>query len=65
MKINQEQNTKNLNSQLNQILIELKRSENLLKNKSFLDKADKSKVQEEKEKYNKYLLQYKKIIKKK
>ncbi|EMR14435.1 MULTISPECIES: valine--tRNA ligase [Candidatus Phytoplasma] len=65
LKINQEQNTKNLNSQLNQILIELKRSENLLKNKSFLDKADKSKVQEEKEKYNKYLLQYKKIIKKK
>ncbi|MDO8054073.1 valine--tRNA ligase ['Opuntia sp.' phytoplasma] len=63
--INQKSNNTNLNSQINQILYELKRSENLLKNKSFLNKADKCKVQEEKEKYTKYLLQYQKLINKK
>ncbi|MDO7983618.1 valine--tRNA ligase [Candidatus Phytoplasma fabacearum] len=64
-KINQKSNNKNLNFQINKILDELKRSENLLKNKSFLNKANKLKVQQEKEKYNKYLLQYQKLMNKK
>ena len=43
---------------------EIKRSENLLNNKSFLDKASIDKVNSEKEKYTSYKLQYEDVLSK-
>ncbi|MFR0367997.1 valine--tRNA ligase [Candidatus Phytoplasma palmae] len=45
------------------ILFEIKRSENILNNKMFLTKANSKKIQEEREKYQKYLDQYNKLVK--
>jgi valyl-tRNA synthetase len=50
---------------LKKLLNEIQRSENILNNKSFLQKANKDKIQEEQEKYKKYLSQYEKIVKNK
>ncbi|WP_244609570.1 valine--tRNA ligase ['Cynodon dactylon' phytoplasma] len=45
------------------LLKEIKRSENILSNQLFLQKANTIKVQEEKKKYKEYLEQYKELIK--
>ncbi|MDW3617657.1 MAG: valine--tRNA ligase [Candidatus Phytoplasma pruni] len=50
---------------LKKLLSEIKRSEKILNNPSFLEKASKVKIQEEQEKYKKYLSQYEKLIKNK
>ncbi|NWN45996.1 valine--tRNA ligase [Candidatus Phytoplasma pruni] len=50
---------------LKKLLSEIQRSEKILNNPSFLEKASKVKIQEEQEKYKKYLSQYEKLIKNK
>lgn len=59
--IDEEEVRKLLLEQKKKLEGEIKRSENILNNKNFLDKAPKEKVLEEKEKYEKYLKQYKKV----
>ncbi|QTX03081.1 valyl-tRNA synthetase [Candidatus Phytoplasma luffae] len=54
---------KNFIRQKEILLSELKRSENILNNKSFLEKANSKKIKEEKDKYQKYLKQYKILLK--
>ncbi|MGE9276423.1 MAG: valine--tRNA ligase [Candidatus Phytoplasma pruni] len=50
---------------LKKILSEIQRSEKILNNPSFLEKASKVKIQEEQDKYKKYLSQHEKLIKNK
>ncbi|TVY12424.1 valine--tRNA ligase [Candidatus Phytoplasma pini] len=45
------------------ILSEIQRSEKILNNSYFLEKASSAKIKEEKEKYKKYLQQYKELLK--
>ncbi|MDV3196082.1 MAG: valine--tRNA ligase [Candidatus Phytoplasma stylosanthis] len=54
---------KNLKKQKEILLSEIQRSENILNNNCFLEKANPKKVQEEKDKYQKYLKQYQDFIK--
>ncbi|MEZ0180255.1 valine--tRNA ligase ['Camptotheca acuminata' phytoplasma] len=54
---------KNFFKQKELLLEEIKRSEKILKNKSFLEKASKWKIQEEKNKYAEYLKKYENLIK--
>ncbi|HKL72646.1 MAG TPA: valine--tRNA ligase [Candidatus Onthovivens sp.] len=53
-----------LNNQLQQIDAEILRSENMLNNPNFVNKAPKFKLDAEKDKYQKYLMQKEEILKK-
>ncbi|MDV3205513.1 MAG: valine--tRNA ligase [Weeping tea tree witches'-broom phytoplasma] len=51
----------NLSQQIKKLLKEIERSKKILSNVSFLQKANKLKIKEEKEKYYRYLDQYRKL----
>ncbi len=58
---NKEELKENLNKELTRLQSEIKRSEGMLSNKNFLDKAPKEKIENEKVKYQTYLTQLKEI----
>lgn len=62
--INKEELLAKLNAQKVSLENEIKRSENLLNNQRFLEKAKKEKIEEEKAKYTNYKAQYEEVIKK-
>ena len=62
--INKDELLKSLNEQREKLLNEVKRSENLLNNKNFLEKAKKEKIELEKQKYIDYKNQLNDILKK-
>jgi valyl-tRNA synthetase len=61
--INNSKRKKDILQQIEFLSKEIKRSENILNNKLFLQKAKKNKIQEEKEKYKEYLNKYKELKK--
>ena len=61
--VNKEEAIKKLNSDKAKLEAEIKRSESILNNESFLAKAPKAKVDIEKEKYEKYKIQYAELLK--
>ncbi|MBP3059379.1 valine--tRNA ligase [Texas Phoenix palm phytoplasma] len=63
LNLNKGQMKNNFLERKKNILFEVKRSENILNNKMFLKKASSEKIQEEKEKYRKYLEQYNNLVK--
>ena len=58
---NKEELKENLNKEFTRLQSEIKRSEGMLSNKNFLDKAPKEKIENEKAKYQTYLTQLKEI----
>nr|KAB8122327.1 valine--tRNA ligase [Candidatus Phytoplasma sacchari] len=62
-KINNEKQKLDLLKQKDFLIKEIQRSEKILKNKFFLEKAKKNKIQEEKSKYKEYLKKYKELLK--
>ena len=62
--INKDELLKSLNEQKEKLLNEVKRSENLLNNKNFLEKAKKEKIELEKQKYIDYKNQLNDILEK-
>ena len=62
--VNKDEILAKLNEQKEHLENEIKRSENLLNNPNFINKAKKEKIDLEKEKYANYKSQYEEIIKK-
>nr|WP_308495551.1 hypothetical protein [New Jersey aster yellows phytoplasma] len=63
-KLNETKFESNFLQQKNTLLKEIKRSETILNNPSFLQKAASSKIEIEKKKYESYCKQYKKLLEK-